>query len=254
MRTERSDKWVRAYVGSTAVVDSRAPLLFYEDVFPIPGYAFDAGDVRTDLLNPRPDAPEGPPTFFSPKGPVLQWYDLHVDGRVVPHAAWVRDDPALAELVVLSWRPGLIDRWTEEDEEVAGHPRDPHKRVEALPSSRHVTVQVEGAVLADSTRPVLLFETGLPTRFYLPRDDVRLDLLRPSTNRSHCPYKGSATDYWDLDDVPRVAWSYPDPFPAVGRIAGRIAFYNELVDITVDGVATERPVSVFSEAVNRPVG
>lgn len=254
MRTERSDKWVRAFVGEATVVDSRAPLLFWEDVFPVPGYAFDASDVRTDLLRPRDEAPQRSPTFFSPKGPVRQWYDLEVAGRRLAHAAWVRDDPALAGMVVLSWQPGLLDRWTEEDEEVQGHPRDPHKRVDALPSSRHVTVQVDGTVLADSTRPVLLFETGLPTRYYLPRDDVRLEVLRPSTNRSHCPYKGYATEYWDLgDDVPGVAWSYPDPFPAVGRIAGRIAFYNELVDITLDGVATERPVSVFSQASNRPV-
>lgn len=254
VRTEPSDKWVRAQVSGTTVVDSRAPLLFWEEDFPVPGYAFAPADVRTDLLRPSAEVPAGPVTFFSPQGPVSQWYDLVVEGRVLPHAAWTRDDPALQDLLVLSWQPGLIDRWTEEDEEVAAHPRDPHKRVEALASSRHVTVALGGTVLADSSDPVLLFETDLPTRYYLPAADVHLDALRASDVQSLCPYKGRATRYWDAvaPAVPGIAWSYPEPFPAVGRIAGRIAFYNELVDITVDGVAVERPVSPFSAAANRP--
>lgn len=254
MRTERSDKWVRAVVGDTTVVDSRAPLLFYEESFPVPGYAFDRGDVRTDLLRPAAGAPPREPFFFLPKGPVSQWFDLEVAGRRIPHAAWIRDDPALRDLVVLSWQPGLLDRWLEEDEEVASHPRDPHKRVEALASTRHVTVALDGVVLADSSDPVLLFETDLPTRYYLPRDDVRFEALSSSTNRSHCPYKGEADQYWDAAgaDAPNVAWSYSAPLPAVGKVAGRVAFYNELVDITVDGVLQPRPVSVFSAAANRP--
>ena len=243
MRTERSDKWVRAFVDGTTVVDSRVPLLFYEETFPVPGYAFARDDVRTDLLRPAQGAPPREPFFFLPKGPVSDWFDLEVGARRIPHAAWTRDDPALKDLLVLSWQPGLLDRWLEEDEEVAGHPRDPRKRVEALASTRHVTVALEGVVLADSSAPVLLFETDLPTRYYLPREDVRLDDLSPSTNRSHCPYKGEADRYWDAAapaEAPNVAWSYTAPFPAVAKIAGRIAFYDELVDVTVDGVLQPR--------------
>jgi uncharacterized protein (DUF427 family) len=256
IRTEPIDKWVRGFVGDTAIVDTRDPLLFYEERFPVPGYAFRPGDVRTDLLRPVAAGPREPSFFYQAKGPVRQWYDLVVGDRAVPHAAWVRDDPSLADRVVFSWQPGVLDRWMEEEEEVIEHPRDPHKRVEALASSRHVQIALGGVALADSRRPVLLFETGLPTRYYLPRDDVRLDLLEPTSNRSRCPYKGATEQYWSVRGKPEainVAWSYADPFPAVGKVAGRVAFYNEMVDITLDGEALERPVSVFSTASNRPV-
>jgi len=255
VRTEPIDKRVRAYVGDTAVVDTRAPLLFYEERFPVPGYAFRRDDVRTDLLRPATGEPPKQ-RFYLPKGPVRQWYDVVVGDRVVPHAAWVRDDPALADLLVLSWQPGLLDRWMEEEEEVIEHPRDPHKRVEAIASSRRVQVAIDGVELADSREPVLLFETGLPTRYYLPREDVRLGLLEPSSNRSRCPYKGATGQYWSVrgnPDATNIAWSYTDPFPAVAKVAGRVAFYNEMVDITLDGEAVERPVSLFSTAGNRPV-
>jgi len=255
VHTEASERWVRGRVGEVVVVDSRLPLLFWEDHFPVPSYAFDPADVRTDLLAPGA-APAGS-SFFTPKGPVERWYDLSVDGHVLRSAAWVRDDPALSGRIVLSWQPGLLT-WLEEDEEVFSHPRDPHKRVDAVPSSRRVVVRSGGQVLAESTHPVLLFETGLPTRFYLPREDVRLDLLAPGSSESHCPYKGFARDYWDLpasegsDALTGIAWSYADPYPAVGAVAGRIAFYDELVDVEVDGVARDRPRSVFSDAGNRP--
>jgi uncharacterized protein (DUF427 family) len=255
VNTELSDKWVRAFVGETAVVDSRAPVLFYEESFPVPGYAFEKSDVRTDLLRPNPDGPTGWHFFFRPKGPVRQWFDLEVEGRLIPHAAWIRDDAKLDDLLIFSWQPGVLDRWLEEDEEVAGHPRDPHKRVEALASSRHITVSVDGLILADSNSPVLLFETDLPTRYYFPRKDVKLDALAPSTNTSLCPYKGEADQYWNLignAEALNLAWSYTAPFPAVEKIAGRVAFYNELVDITLDGVIMDRPVSPFSHAGNRP--
>jgi uncharacterized protein (DUF427 family) len=254
MRTEASDKWVRAYVGDVAVVDSRRPLLFWEDRFPVPGYAFPPEDVRTDLLTPS-QTKQTVRNFHTPKGPVKAFYDLELDGRRLEHVAWERDDPALEGLLVLTWEPGVLDRWTEEDEVVVAHPRDPHKRVEAIASSRHVEISVGGTVLADSHAPVLLFETHLPTRYYLPREDVRLDVLVPSANHTTCPYKGVAEEYWSLPGEPgvdNIAWSYADPYPAVQRVAGRIAFYNELVDITVDGEPQERPRSIFSKAGNRP--
>ena len=256
IRTEPIDKWVRGYVGDTAVVDTRAPLLFWEERFPVPGYAFRRDDVRTGLLRPATGEPPRKPFFYLPKGPVRDWYDVEVAGRVIPHAAWVRDDPALADRLVFSWQPGVFDRWMEEDEEVIEHPRDPYKRVEAIASTRRVQVSLGGVELADSRRPVLLYESHLPTRYYLPRNDVRLDLLEPSGNRSRCPYKGVAEEYWSLPGVEggeNIAWSYASPFPAVGKVAGMIAFYNELVDITLDGEPQERAVSIFSDPKQRPV-
>lgn len=255
VRTEASDKWVRAFVGDVAVVDSRAPLLFWEDLLPVPFYAFRPADVRTDLLTPAAAEPPIQPFFHLPMGPVRQWFDLEVDGRTIPHAAWVRDTPELEDMVIVSWQPGLIDQWLEEDEPVFGHPRDPYKRVEALASHRHVVVSVEGAVLADSTNPVLLFETSLPTRYYLPADDVAFSALTASANESRCPYKGVADRYWHVStgsQIANAAWSYREPFPAVEKIKDRIAFYNELVDIEVDGVAQKRPESVFSRREHRP--
>jgi uncharacterized protein (DUF427 family) len=236
-------------------VDSRRPLLFYEEAFPVPGYAFDPADVRTDLLTPSTGEPPTQPFFFLPKGPVGQWYDVVAEGRQVPHAAWTRNAPELEGRLVLSWQPGVLDRWLEEDEEVHGHPRDPYKRVEALASSRHVTVSSGGVRLADTRDPVLLFETSLPTRFYVPRADVNLSALEPTDNSSACPYKGYTSQYWSVagqPDLSNVGWSYDEPYPAVGKIAGRIAFYNELVDIEVDGVREERPVSPFSRREYRP--
>jgi uncharacterized protein (DUF427 family) len=255
IRTELSDKWVRAYVGDVAVVDTRAPLLFYEEDFPVPGYAFAGRDVRTDLLRPAAGEPPDQPFFFLPKGPVAQWFDLVVEERVIPHAAWIRDAPELADLVIFSWQPGVLDTWLEESEEVAGHPRDPHKRVEALSSSRHVVASINGVTLGDTTDPVVLFETGVPTRYYFPGADVNTEVLTASSNSSHCPYKGIADRYWDAageDPVRNVAWSYSHPYPAVGKIQDRVAFYNELVDITIDGVPQDRPVSFFSSKANRP--
>jgi uncharacterized protein (DUF427 family) len=255
MRTELSDKWVRAYVDEVAVVDSREPLLFWEDHFPIPAYAFPRRDVRTDLLRESQDDPPREPAFFLPWGPVSQWYDLVVGDRTIPYAGWVRDTPELSDMLILSWQPRVLDRWLEEEETVAGHPRDPHKRVEAIASSRHVVIEVDGVRLAASRRPVLLFETDLPTRYYLPREDVHTAVLEPTSSRSLCPYKGIADQYWSVTgrpDAVDVAWSYTAPAPAVGRVAGLVAFYNEMVDITVDGVPQPRPHSVFSLKQNRP--
>lgn len=254
MRTEPTDKWVRGYVGTTAIVDSRGALLFWEQARPVPAYAFPRGDVRTDLLQAS-TAPPARRSHYPPHGPVSQWYDVVADDRVIEHAAWVRDDPAVSDRIVLSWEPGVLDRWLEEDEEVIVHPRDPHSRVEALSSSRRIEVSLAGSVLADSRSPVLLFETGLPTRYYLPKQDVHLDLLQPTTNHSACPYKGFAEEYWSLPGVAdgdNIAWSYPEPFPAVAKIAGRVAFYNEVVDITVDGALLPRAISPFSRKANRP--
>lgn len=257
MRTEPSLRWVRAFVGDETVVDTRNAMLFWSDRLPVPFYAIPHGDVRTGALQPADSAPPTQSSFFLPQEPVSHWYDVVSGGRRLPCAAWVLDDPELAGHVVLSWQPGGIDRWVEEDEVVAGHPRDPHHRVDALPSSRRVTVAVDGRVVAHTDRPVLVFETNLPTRYYLPLADVMPDVLVPADNVSHCPYKGQEDRYWDVvvdsgAQLAKVAWSYSDPFPAVAAIAGRIAFYDELVDVTVDGVLQQRPVSMFSEPGLRP--
>jgi uncharacterized protein (DUF427 family) len=155
---------------------------------------------------------------------------------------------ALRGLVRFRWE--AMDEWLEEDEPVYTHPRDPYKRVDILASSRHVQVHVDGMLVADSHQPRILFETSLPPRYYLPPGDVRLDLLRPSPKpMTHCPYKGAA-GYWDVvigDAVHEgLAWQYRSPLPESQKIAGLIAFFDERVDVTVDGVRQDRPRSPFS--------
>jgi uncharacterized protein (DUF427 family) len=232
--------------GEVKVVDSRRPVLVWEPGRPVPLYAFPADDVRMDLL--RATARPANPRRHA--GATL-FYDLVLADATVPAAAWTYPGEELADHVSFEWfGRDVLDHWYEEDEEIFVHPRDPHKRVDALPSSRHVQVEIEGTVVADTRTPVLLFETDLPVRYYFPREDVRLDLFTPTGSHTRCPYKGVATDYWSWagsgDVRPDIAWSYPDPLPSVGTIKDRVAFYNESVDIVVDGERQQRPVSFFS--------
>ncbi|MET8246588.1 DUF427 domain-containing protein [Streptomyces sp. NPDC005202] len=244
---EPSDRWVRGRTGDVTVVDSRHPVLVWEPGVPVPLYAFPREEVREDLLRPAKNPPTGAHT-----GAEI-FYDLVVHGDLRENAAWTFPAADLAGLIAFEWfrRTGRgLDHWYEEEEEIFVHPRDPHKRVDALPSSRHVRVEIDGTVVADTRRPVLLFETGLPTRYYLPREDVRLDLLTATGHTSVCPYKGTAAEYWSwrgrAEVPPNLVWSYPDPLPAVAAIKGHLAFYNEVVDITVDGARLDRPTSVFT--------
>lgn len=243
---EPSERWVRGCKGEVTVVDSRHPVLVWEPEVPVPLYAFPRGEVREDLLRPA----KNPPTGTHSGSRVF--YDLEVDGELLENAAWTFPADDLAGHIAFEWfsRSGRgLDHWYEEDEEIFIHPRDPHKRVDALPSSRHVRVEIDGTVVADTRRPVLLFETGLPTRYYIPRADVRLHLFVPSDLSTGCPYKGTA-EYWSWrggGDAPaNLVWSYPEPLPAVGAVKDLVAFYNEAVDITVDGERLERPVTPFT--------
>jgi uncharacterized protein (DUF427 family) len=155
---------------------------------------------------------------------------------------------ALAGMMRIDW--AALDAWYEEDEQIFVHPRDPYTRVDAVRSTRPLRIELDGVVLAESSSPVMVFETGLPTRYYLNRTDVRFEHLRPSETVSSCPYKGRTTGYWsfvaDGNVQPDVAWSYDFPTTAVLPIAGLIAFYNEQVDVFLDGELLERPQTHFS--------
>ena len=155
---------------------------------------------------------------------------------------------ALAGMMRIDW--AALDAWYEEDEQIFVHPRDPYTRVDAVRSTRPLRIELGGVVLAESSSPVMVFETGLPTRYYLNRTDVRLEHLQPSTTISSCPYKGQTSGYWSLAGAEHaqgdIAWSYDFPTAAVLPIAGLIAFYNEKVDIFLDGELLERPQTHFS--------
>jgi uncharacterized protein (DUF427 family) len=243
IRIETSPKRVRAYVAGVPVADSRRPLLVWEVPY-YPAYYFPVEDVRTDLLV------ETGTTTHSPSRGDARHYTIKVGGEERVDAAWRYVDSPIEELrdaVRLDWE--AMDGWFEEDEEVYVHPRNPYSRVDILATSRHVRVEVDGVVLADSTHGHVLFETGLPPRWYLPKVDVRMDLLVPSVTVSQCPYKGQA-QYWSarVGDrmVEDVAWAYRTPLPESQKIAGMVCFYNERVDLVIDGERLDRPKTIFS--------
>jgi uncharacterized protein (DUF427 family) len=251
-RVEPSPRRVRARVGDTVVADStRALLLAWYGPGTLPTYCLPAADVRTELL--RPSAPAGDAGGGAPDDlPFTVAHDVVVGDTVVERgAAQFRDPPEPLRKVdgrwTFTWDAGVS--WFEEALEVHVHARDPHKRVDAMPSDRHVRIEVGGEVVAESDRPHALFETTLPTRWYFPPDDVRHDLLVPSDTVTRCPYKGTAR-YWSVqagDTLHRdLAWSYPDPVAECPHIAGLVAFFNERVDVVVDGVTERTPRTPWS--------
>jgi uncharacterized protein (DUF427 family) len=160
----------------------------------------------------------------------------------------LRRDRDLPDHVRIRW--DALDHWFEEDEEVFVHPRSPYARVDALRSTRQVRIELEGVVLAESEAPVVVFETGLPPRHYLERAGLRLEQLEPSPTQTACPYKGRTTAYWSArvgeSFVEDVAWCYDFPTAPMLPIAGLVAFYDEKVDVFLDGALQERPVTPFS--------
>lgn len=242
VRHETGQKRVRVYLGGRLVADTLRPVLVWENPR-YPTYYVPTPDVHARL------EPTGEMKRSSSRGEATV-YDVVVDGLTAPAAALrYQHSPvaALGELVRLEWN--AMDEWFEEDEPVYVHPRDPYSRVDVLNSSRHVVVRVDGQVVADSRQPRILFETGLPPRYYLPLTDVRMELLRPSSTQTQCPYKGTAT-YWNLSvrdmDYPDIVWCYRSPLPESQKIAGLACFYNEKVDLYLDGDLQERPRSPFS--------
>ncbi len=233
VRVEPSPKRVRAFLGGVAVADSTRVALVWEKPY-YPTYYFPADDVRTDLL-----VASGA-TERSPSRGEATVYDMKAGGRTATGGAYRHLDSPIEELrdlVALRW--DAMEHWFEEDEEVYVHPRSPYSRIDVLPSSRHVQVVVDGEVIAESHHPWLLFETGLPTRYYFPKTDVRMDLLTPTDSQTMCPYKGVAR-YWSVTVNGQrhedLVWGYDYPLPESIRIGGLVAFYNDRVDLYVDGV------------------
>lgn len=239
---EPTARWVRVRVGDQIVADSRRALLYrqYGPQPMLPTYYVPVSDVVEGRLTDP---------CMRADGSVM--YAVEAGGKRVEGAAWTYHSPtgdfaALEDMVTFTWGDDEVT-WMEEDEELFAHARDPHKRVDVVGSTRHVQVRVDGELLADSRRPLVLFETHLPTRYYLPADDVRMDRLEESEKRTPCPYKGWAR-YWSVrgtDAYQDIAWSYPTPVPENPRLAGLVCFYNERVEVVVDEEPEERPASPF---------
>ena len=166
---------------------------------------------------------------------------------------WLTDEDVAGYVALDS---AAFDAWYEEDEQILGHPRDPYHRVDVRLSRRPLRIEVDGDVIAETTRARLLFETQITRRFYVPREDVRAD-LHPTDTRTYCPYKGAAS-YWSVDAGGRLrkdlAWSYAQPLPDAVEIAGLVAFWNERVDIIVDGEQHARPRGPISKAMLEEFG
>jgi uncharacterized protein (DUF427 family) len=242
VRTEPGAKRVRVYLAGQLVADTRHPVLVWEIPY-YPAYYLPLADVVADLV------PTGA-TEHSPSRGDAEIFDVKVPGATAESAAKRYPDSALEALrdtVRFDW--AAMSEWLEEDEPVYTHPRDPYKRVDILASSRHVRVEVDGVTVADSARPHILFETGLPPRYYLPLPDVRTDLLRPSGTQTHCPYKGTAS-YWSVQSAQGLredlVWIYRTPLPESQKIAGLACFYDEKVDVYLDGELQPRPRTHFS--------
>lgn len=247
-RVEPSERWVRATLDGRVIGDSKRPILHVKYGQPIrpsstmpelPGYFFPRADVDASVLESA-EIIDG-----------RRWWHANIDGSRTEYAAWTYVEPPggpidLKDHIALDW--SAMDSWREEEEEVFAHARDPQHRVDSVPSSRKIEVFFEGQLLASSERPHLVFETQLPVRYYLPPEDVDFDRLAKSMLVTQCPYKGVAS-FWSVPNSTAgqdIAWSYPDPIEESPKLRDLIAFYNERLDISVDGEMAERPLTPWS--------
>ena len=261
LRHEPVRRRVRATLGADVVVDSVAAMLVWEPQRLLPTYAVPREDIRGTLAPAEISMPGGPHGYRLPDGTLVldpsvpfavhtadgEPLSLQAAGRTCEGVGFDPADPDLRGLVLLDFAG--FDAWFEEDDPVVGHPRDVLHRIDIVVSSRPVRVEIDGIVLAESARAQLLYEhPALPVRCYLPREDVRVP-LQPSPTRTRCAYKGEAT-YWSVEldgrTLDDVAWSYEDPMPVAAPVAGHVCFFNEHVDVVLDGERSSRPLTPWS--------
>jgi uncharacterized protein (DUF427 family) len=251
VHVSESPRHVRVIFNGETIADSKhAKLVRESEVLPI--YYFPPADVRTDFFTATQHK-----TACPYKGEASYW-TIEVGDKRAENAAWSYQAPLphaaeIANYFAFEWN--AMDKWMEENEEIFVHARDPYKRVDALQSSRHVRVVIDGETVADSRKPRLLFETNHPVRYYLPQDDVRMDLLVPSVMRSRCPYKGLAS-YWSVKIGAQLhedmVWGYMEPIPECPKIKGLLCFFHERgADICVDGDEIPRPQTKWARPLQR---
>jgi uncharacterized protein (DUF427 family) len=238
---EDSPRRMRGIFAGETIVDSRRSKLLHEHG-KLPVHYFPEDEVRMDLLE-RTDHR----THCPWKGDAVH-LSVRVGDRISQNAAWsypepLPDAPPIAGYVAFYW--DRLEEWLEEDEPVIGHARDPYHRVDVVESSRSVRVEIGGELVAETRRPRALFETGLPTRWYIPLDDVHREMLVESETRTTCAYKGVAS-YWSVGPEQDVVWFYPDPSHDAERVRDYLCFFNERVDLYVDGELQERPETPWS--------
>jgi uncharacterized protein (DUF427 family) len=261
LRFHPTAKRVRAFVGGAVVIDSTRAWIVWEPRRVVPSYAVPLADIHGALVENQQDAGAeeravqlgdhpavlDPRSEFSVHTTPGRAFDVTTDAATLTGAAFAPSDPGFDGYAIIDFQ--AFDEWREEDELLVAHARDPFKTVDTRRSSRRVVVEIAGITVADSTRSTMLFETFLPTRYYLPREDVRMELLHPTETITACAYKGLAS-YWtatiDAAVVDDVAWSFAQPHNYATAVKDMLAFFNERVDITMDGERLPRPRTPWS--------
>jgi uncharacterized protein (DUF427 family) len=239
---EEFPRRIRAVLAGETVLDTTRGKLLHETGH-LPVLYAPVEDLRPDVLEATDH------TSHCPFKGDASYYSIRVGDRVAENVAWYypapHDDAApIAGHAALYWKK--MDAWFEEEEPVFGHLRDPYHRVDVREGSRHVRIEAGGETVAETDRPKLLFETGLPVRFYIPPEDVRSDLLRPTETSSVCPYKGSAS-WWSVEVGGRrledVAFGYPEPLPEAQAVRDHVCFLGEGVETEVSERDGERALT-----------
>ena len=243
---EPTPKRVRVEVGGEVIADSRRAMLLHESGHQ-PIYYFPPEDVFDEFLEPSDRH------THCPKKGDASYYTIRAGGEVVEAGAWYYPDtlPGAPDRLrgAIAFYFDRMGRWLEEGEEIGVHPRDPYHRIDVLATDRAVRVSLDGELLAETNRALALFESNLPARWYVPREDVAV-ALEPSDTVTRCPYKGTAGYYSvALADGKDLVWYYDEPLPEVGRITGMLCFFNERVDLELDGELQERPASPWRHGV-----
>jgi uncharacterized protein (DUF427 family) len=241
-------KRIRVVVGGETIADSSRAMLLHESGQQ-PIYYFPPDDVRSEFLQPSDRH------THCPKKGDASYHTIRVGDQVVEAGAWYYPDPLegappIKDLIAFYFN--RMDRWLEEDEEIFGHPRDPYHRIDTRSTHRHIRVLLDGELLAETDNAVALFESNLPSRWYIPREDVQASLEHSETV-TYCAYKGRAA-YFSVklsggELGKDLVWYYADPLPDALHVGGLVCFFNERVDIELDGVLQERPESPWSHGV-----
>ncbi|KAF9037625.1 hypothetical protein BJ165DRAFT_1502130 [Panaeolus papilionaceus] len=228
-------KRIRTYLGGVCLIDtSKAKLVWLNRYYP--QYFFTKDDLPPWYLEVE----------LQDEHKII--YNLLIEGPKAKNAIALHLKGPLADLLEVKF--DKMDAWFEEEEQIYVHPKDPYKRVDVLPSSRHIRIEVGGIEIANTRRPLLLFETSLPTRYYIPKTDCRMDLWTPSIKVTSCPYKGTA-HYYNValssgETFNDIIWCYSHPTTECTGIRGLVAFFDEKVDVWIDDVKQERPVTSWT--------
>lgn len=245
LRYEPTEMRVRVSDGGALVADTTRAVLVWEPRRIVPSYAVPVADLMAGLTAstvppvPAPERLLDPGTPFAAHSCPGEAVDLVVGERRFAGAGFRPEDAELAAYVVLDFQ--AFDEWLGEDDRLPAHPRDPYHRVDVRPSSRTVRIEADGVLLAESNHPVLVFETSLPTRYYLPREDVVAELT-PTDRTTECAYKGQAS-YFSTAGYTDLAWTYPSPLDGATPLAGLIAFLDDKLDVFIDGQPRTPPSS-----------